>query len=68
MHEISILVGKNVRKFRLAQGLTQEQLAIQAGLNSDYVSRLELGKENPTVVVLHKIGRTLNINVKVLFE
>lgn len=64
MRELSTLVGKNIRQFRRIAGLTQEQLASKTGLSSDYISRLELGKENPGLDVLWKIGKALGVGVQ----
>jgi transcriptional regulator with XRE-family HTH domain len=53
--------GKNVRKVRLAQDLTQEQLAFEAELQRSYVSELEAGKRNPTLDVVEAIARGLKV-------
>ncbi|RZJ45998.1 MAG: XRE family transcriptional regulator [Brevundimonas sp.] len=53
------LVGENVRRFRLAANLTQEQLAERAGFTQQYVSELENGKQNPTAVTLFELAQQL---------
>lgn len=53
------LVGGNVRRLRLAAGMTQEQLAERAGFGQQYISDLERGRENPTVVTLFELGQVL---------
>lgn len=68
MKEVAKLVGTNVRKLRVQQGFTQERLAVRVSLSSDYVSRLELGKENPTVDVLHRISTVLGVRISTLFD
>lgn len=68
MKEVAKLVGINVRKLRVQQGFTQERLASRVSLSSDYVSRLELGKENPTVDVLHRIALALGVGIRTLFD
>lgn len=68
MSQVNVLVGQNVRKYRKMKGLTQEQLASQAGITSEYVSRIENGKENPTVDVLFKISVVLGIEVRDMFQ
>ena len=55
------LVGRNVRKFRLALGLTQEELAERSGFGQNYLSDLERGRRNPTVVTLWEIAQTLGV-------
>ena len=68
MREIYATIGQNIRKQRKRLGLTQEQLAAHARLSSDYVSRLELGKENPTVEVLARISQVCDVTMSTLVE
>jgi transcriptional regulator with XRE-family HTH domain len=55
------LVGRNVRKFRLAKGLTQEQFAALCGFGQNYLSDLERGRRNPTVVTLWELAQSLGV-------
>jgi transcriptional regulator with XRE-family HTH domain len=55
------LVGRNVRKFRLAKGLTQEELAERSGFGQNYLSGLEKGRRNPTVVTILEIALVLGV-------
>jgi transcriptional regulator with XRE-family HTH domain len=43
-------------------------LAVDAGIDRTYVSRLERGLENPTVAVLEKLARALSSNIEDLFR
>ena len=53
------MVGRNVRRLRIAAGLSQAQLAEKMGVDRAYVSGLELGQRNPTVVTLWHIAQAL---------
>jgi transcriptional regulator with XRE-family HTH domain len=53
------LVGRNVRAVRQARGMTQEQLAEESGFSQQYISDLERGRRNPTVVTLHDLAQAL---------
>jgi transcriptional regulator with XRE-family HTH domain len=53
------LVGGNVRTIRQAKGMTQEQLAEQSGFSQQYISDLERGRRNPTVVTLYELAQAL---------
>jgi transcriptional regulator with XRE-family HTH domain len=53
------LVGRNVRAVRQARGMTQEQLAVQSGFSQQYISDLERGRRNPTIVTLHDLAQAL---------
>jgi transcriptional regulator with XRE-family HTH domain len=55
------LVGRNVRRLRVALGLTQEALAVDAGLDRSYVGRIERATENPTVDVLDQLAAALKV-------
>jgi transcriptional regulator with XRE-family HTH domain len=59
--EVRRRVGLNVRKFRAELGLSQEQLAFEAGLHRTYVSGVERGVRNPTITVLEQIAVALGI-------
>lgn len=49
---VAKLLGAHVRELRLAAAMTQEELAQAAGVTPKYVSELEHGKTNPTLVTL----------------
>lgn len=65
--DIRKIVGRNVRRLRVAQGLSQEALAVDAEIDRTHVSRIERGIENPTVVVLDRIARALKAEVGEIF-
>lgn len=54
------LVGTNVERLRRAKGMTQEQLAERSGFSQQYISGLENGRRNPTVVTLYEIAVALD--------
>lgn len=53
------LVGENVRRIRQDRGLTQEQFADLSGFSQQYLSGLERGRRNPTVVTLFELATAL---------
>ena len=63
-----VLVARNIRRLRVVRGLSQEMLAVDAGIDRTYVSRLERGLENPTVAVLEKLARAFSSNIEELFR
>ena len=56
-------VGEEVRRLRLAAGLTQHDLALGARMSNSYISRLEAGEVNPTVEALHRIARIFGTTI-----
>ncbi len=61
------LVAWNLRRMRVAQGLAQELLAVDASVDRTYISRLERGLENPTVSVLERLSDALGVNITEMF-
>lgn len=55
------LVGDNVRRIRQRRGLTQEQLAEASGYSQQYISGLEKGQRNPTVITVFEIATALDV-------
>lgn len=53
------LVGRNVRRLRMARDLTQEQFAERSGFSQQYISDLERGRRNPTIVSLYELAQAL---------
>ncbi len=56
------LVGRNVKRVRQEKGLTQEQLAELSGFSQQYISGLEQGRRNPTVVTLYELATALGVS------
>lgn len=54
------LVGQNVRSLRMSARLTQEELAVRSGFSQQYISGLEAGRRNPTVVSLFELAQALD--------
>lgn len=59
-------VGLNLGRLRQERDLSQEELAFECGLHRTYVSGVERGVRNPTVLVLHKIAKALDVAPHVL--
>jgi len=60
---INVRFGANVRKVRLAKGISQEQLADLAGLHRTYVSSVERGERNVTLQTIEKLAKALDISM-----
>jgi transcriptional regulator with XRE-family HTH domain len=56
------LVGRNVGRIRREKGLTQEQLAEVSGFSQQYISGLEQGRRNPTIVTLYELATALGVS------
>lgn len=56
------LVAQNVKRVRLDKGLTQEQFSEISGFSQQYISGLETGQRNPTVVTLYELAKALGVS------
>lgn len=55
------VVGANVRRLRVERGLTQEHLALDAGIDLTYLGGIERGRRNPSVAVLGRLAAILGV-------
>jgi transcriptional regulator with XRE-family HTH domain len=60
--DMRMLVGRNVKRIRQKKGLTQEQFAEISGFSQQYISGLERGQRNPTVVTLYELAMALGVS------
>ncbi len=67
MVQICRVLGDNVKQLRLSHGLSQEELAFRAELDRTYISQIERGVGNPSVLVLLKISLILGVELGELF-
>jgi len=66
--DVRKLVGRNVKRLRIAAGISQAELAERMGVDRAYVSGLELGQRNPTVVTLWHVGQALGVKLRAFFQ
>ena len=66
--ELRRIVAQNLRRLRQDRGLTQEELAGQAGLNRNYVGMVERAENSPTVDTLEALAKALKIEPEQLLK
>ena len=59
---ISRIFGEVLRRYRAQRGITQEELAFQAGVDRTFVYRLERGVRQPTITTLIGMSRALGVS------
>lgn len=59
--------GKRIKQLIKAEGFTQEKLAEKVDISAKYLSRVEVGKENPTLELLIKLSLGLGVDVSDIF-
>jgi len=62
MVDMRKLVGENFARIRREKGLTQEQVEQRSGFSQQYLSGLERGQRNPTIVTLFELAQALEVN------
>jgi len=66
--DLSPVVAENLRHLRAARGLSLEKLAVQSGVSRAMLGQIELGKSTPTINVLWKIARALDVTFSSLIQ
>lgn len=61
-------LGLNLKKLREEQGFSQESFADHCGLHRTYISGIERGVRNPTVVIIDKIAKALTVPAGTLLD
>ncbi len=56
------LVGRNFARLRRKKGLTQEEVEARSGFSQQYLSGLERGLRNPTVITLYELAQALGVS------
>lgn len=62
--DVRVRVGLNVQALRRQRGLSQEELAHQADLHQTYLSGVERGRRNPSLLVLARLAVALGADVE----
>ncbi|MDB4659167.1 helix-turn-helix domain-containing protein [Akkermansiaceae bacterium] len=67
-HPALVQLGRNIRNYREEKGISQEELAHEAGLDRTYVGGAERGERNLTVLSLMKISKPLKVDLADLVD
>lgn len=60
--------GERVHELRIKYGLSQEQLALHAGITTTYLGLIERNLKNPTIKIIEQICNALNISLADFFN
>ena len=66
--DVKILVGKRVKELRNKLGISQEELADIAELDRTYITSVECGRRNISIVNIEKLAIALNISLHEFFN
>ena len=68
MKDLTTIIGKRIRTYRLQKGLSQEKLAELSDCHPTYIGQLERGEKNATIGSIWKISKALEVPLSTLFE
>ena len=57
-----VLVGQNFARLRQEKGLTQERVAELSGFSQQYISSLERGKRNPSIITIYELAQSIGVS------
>ena len=66
--DVRARIGLNVQRLRRAKDLSQEELSARANVHQTYLSGVERGVRNPSVMVLERIAKALGADVEDLVK
>ncbi|MHC1947310.1 helix-turn-helix transcriptional regulator [Bradyrhizobium sp. UFLA06-06] len=66
--DVRRMLGENVRRLRLVSGISQAKLAERMGVDRAYISGLEKGERNPTVVTVWHLSKALGVAMREFFD
>lgn len=61
-------LGKNIRKYRIEAGFTQDMLAEKIDVHQTYIGKIESGLSSPSIKILFKISRALGVKLSNIFD
>ena len=61
-------LGSNVKKLRLKKGWSQEDFADRSDIHRTYVSDIERARRNPTITIVEKLAKALEVHASKLIE
>lgn len=67
-NKVCTAIGKSLKKHRLEAEISQENLAFEADVDRTYISQIERGVANPSVIALANLCFVLGITLSELFE
>jgi transcriptional regulator with XRE-family HTH domain len=68
MKDIRKIYGERLKALRKGKGLSQEELGFKSSLHRTYISEVERGRRNISIVNIARIAKALGMNIKEFFE
>lgn len=61
-------VSRNIQRIRREKDLSQEEVAHRADIHQTYLSGVETGKRNPSILVVERIAKAIGVDVSEIFK
>jgi transcriptional regulator with XRE-family HTH domain len=61
-------VSRNIQRIRREKDLSQEEVAHRSGIHQTYLSGVETGKRNPSILIVERIAVALGVDVAEIFK
>ena len=61
-------ISRNIQRIRREKDLSQEEVAHRADIHQTYLSGVETGKRNPSILVVERIAKALGVDVSEIFK
>ncbi len=68
MNNVTVNLGKRIKELRKENGISQEKLALLTGLDRTYITSVENGKRNISIINIERIVNSLNSNLPNFFD
>lgn len=66
--KLAVRIGLRISELRKLKGLTMEKLAYEMGISKGYLSDVENGNKIPSVEMLERIAKELNVDIVDIFK
>ena len=68
MNNVTVNLGKRIKELRKENGISQEKLALLTGLDRTYITSVENGKRNVSIINIERIVNSLNSDLPNFFD
>ena len=68
MNDESKKLGRNFKRIRIKEGVSQEYIARALGIDRAFISNIENGKANPTLTTIAKLAKAIGVSIAELMK
>ena len=68
MNDESKKLGRNLKRIRIKEGVSQEYIAHALGIDRAFISNIENGKTNPTLATIARLAKVIKVSVSELLK